>query len=142
MLPAGTIHALGGGVTVFEVQQASDVTYRLYDWGRVDAATGKPRALHVGEAIECTDFGSGPVHPVRAGQLSITCPYFGLNVYRETVTLGGDGVCRVLVAYGGSVRGCVDVDAGRAVVVPAAAGECRLTPEPGAWLFECVLPNA
>src|SRR5271163_4072836 len=41
---AGTVHSLGGGVVVFEVQQNSDVTYRLYDWGHVDAKTGQPRA--------------------------------------------------------------------------------------------------
>ena len=42
-IPAGTVHTLGGGVVVFEVQQNSDVTFRLYDWDHVDAKTGKPR---------------------------------------------------------------------------------------------------
>ncbi|MFZ1934161.1 MAG: type I phosphomannose isomerase catalytic subunit, partial [Thermoguttaceae bacterium] len=44
-LPAGTVHALGGDVVVFEVQQNSDVTFRLYDWDHVDAKTGQRRAL-------------------------------------------------------------------------------------------------
>ena len=44
-LPAGTVHALGGGITIFEVQQTSDTTYRLFDWNRVDAKTGRPREL-------------------------------------------------------------------------------------------------
>ncbi len=44
-LPAGTVHTLGDGVVVFEVQQNSDVTFRLYDWGHVDPNTGQPRAL-------------------------------------------------------------------------------------------------
>ena len=44
-LPAGTVHALGGGITIFEVQQTSDTTYRLFDWNRVDAKTGKSREL-------------------------------------------------------------------------------------------------
>lgn len=57
-IPAGTVHALGGGVTVFEVQQNSDVTFRLFDWDRVDPHTGKPRALHVEDAIACTKFRS------------------------------------------------------------------------------------
>jgi len=39
-IPAGTVHSLGGGIVVFEVQQNSDVTFRLYDWGHVDAQTG------------------------------------------------------------------------------------------------------
>jgi mannose-6-phosphate isomerase len=52
-LPGGTIHALGAGVTVAEVQTPSHVTYRLYDWGRIDPSTGRPRELHVEEALQC-----------------------------------------------------------------------------------------
>jgi len=55
-IPAGTVHTLGGGVVVFEVQQNSDVTFRLYDWGHVDAKTGQPRPLQVDDAIRCIDF--------------------------------------------------------------------------------------
>ena len=50
LIPAGTVHALGAGVLVYEVQQPSDVTYRLHDWGRRDAA-GNPRALHLDEGL-------------------------------------------------------------------------------------------
>ena len=63
-LPAGTVHALGGDVVVFEVQQNSDVTFRLYDWDHVDAKTGKPRALQVDQAIACIDFAQGALGPV------------------------------------------------------------------------------
>ena len=63
-LPAGTVHALGGDVVVFEVQQNSDVTFRLYDWDHVDAKTGQPRALQVDQAIACIDFAQGAVGPV------------------------------------------------------------------------------
>jgi mannose-6-phosphate isomerase len=48
---------LGGGVTVAEVQTTSDVTYRLYDWNRVDAATGSRRELHLEEALACVSYG-------------------------------------------------------------------------------------
>ena len=58
-LPAGTVHSLGGGVVVFEVQQNSDVTFRLYDWDHVDAKTGQPRALQVDQALACIDFADG-----------------------------------------------------------------------------------
>ena len=64
---AGTVHTLGGGVVVFEVQENSDVTFRLYDWDRVDARTGQPRALQVDQAMACIDFAQtavGPVTPV------------------------------------------------------------------------------
>jgi hypothetical protein len=45
LIKAGTVHSLGDGVMVFEVQENSDVTFRLYDWDHVDAETGKPRDL-------------------------------------------------------------------------------------------------
>src|SRR5580658_6221959 len=65
-LPPGTVHSLGGGVVVFEVQQNSDVTFRLYDWDRVDTQTGQPRALQVDQALACIDFAEGSVGPVVA----------------------------------------------------------------------------
>jgi mannose-6-phosphate isomerase len=49
-IPAGTIHALGPGILIYEIQQSSDLTYRLYDWGRL-GLDGKPRALHVEKSI-------------------------------------------------------------------------------------------
>ncbi len=60
-LPSGTIHALGAGVTVAEVQTPSDITYRVYDWDRVDATTGRPRDLHLAEALECISYDTGPI---------------------------------------------------------------------------------
>ena len=66
-LPAGTVHSLGGDIVVFEVQENSDVTFRLYDWDHVDAKTGQPRALQVDQALACIDFvdgAAGPVAPV------------------------------------------------------------------------------
>lgn len=54
-IPAGTVHALGAGIEVVEVQQTSDVTYRIYDWDRVDAA-GKSRELHTALAVDAIDF--------------------------------------------------------------------------------------
>ena len=54
-LPSGRVHALGAGVMIFEVQQNSNTTYRLFDWNRV-GLDGKPRALHVKEGMACIDF--------------------------------------------------------------------------------------
>ena len=55
-LPSGTVHALGAGMLVAEIQTPSDTTFRLHDFNRTDPATGKPRALHVDQALECIDF--------------------------------------------------------------------------------------
>ena len=57
-LPAGTVHSLGD-LVVFEVQENSDVTFRLYDWDHVDAKTGQPRPLQVDQAMACIDFAQG-----------------------------------------------------------------------------------
>lgn len=62
-LPAGTVHAVGGGVVLAEVQQSSDATFRLFDWNRRDAA-GRQRELHLTEAFRAIDWQAGPVTPV------------------------------------------------------------------------------
>jgi mannose-6-phosphate isomerase len=54
-LPAGTLHSIGAGIVLFETQQASDLTYRIFDWNRV-GTDGKPRALHVEKAADVLDF--------------------------------------------------------------------------------------
>jgi mannose-6-phosphate isomerase len=54
-LPAGTLHAIGSGILLYETQQTSDLTYRIYDYGRLDA-TGKPRELHVAKAADVLDY--------------------------------------------------------------------------------------
>src|SRR5262249_57392605 len=86
-LPAGTVHAVGGGVLFAEIQQTSDATFRLYDWGRRDAA-GLSRTLHVEQALQCIDWSRGPVRPVRATagegngsrrQSLVRCSYFHLE---------------------------------------------------------------
>ena len=55
-LPAGRVHAAGAGNVLIEIQQNSDTTYRVFDWNRTDAKSGKGRELHVEEAIQCIDF--------------------------------------------------------------------------------------
>jgi len=59
-LPSGTVHALGAGILVAEIQTPSDTTFRVFDFNRVDPSTGKPRALHVEQALECIDFSGAP----------------------------------------------------------------------------------
>lgn len=67
LVPAGTVHAILGGTVLLEVQQNSDITYRLHDWGR-KGADGRPRPLHVEAAIEAIDFAAPPpkVRPLAA----------------------------------------------------------------------------
>lgn len=57
-IPAGTLHAIGAGIVIFETQQASDLTYRIFDWNRV-GPDGKPRPLHVQKAADVLDYHKG-----------------------------------------------------------------------------------
>ncbi|NLE70315.1 MAG: class I mannose-6-phosphate isomerase [Clostridiales bacterium] len=59
-IPAGTVHAIGGGLVLYEIQQSSDVTYRLYDWGRVDKE-GKGRELHLDHSLAVVDLEGRPL---------------------------------------------------------------------------------
>ena len=59
-LPSGTVHALGAGTLVAEVQTPSDTTFRVYDFNRTDPMTGRPRMLHLEQALECIDFSGRP----------------------------------------------------------------------------------
>ena len=63
-IPAGVVHALGAGLLGAEIQQASDTTFRLYDWGRV-GPDGAPRQLHVNEALDAIDYTAGEIQPQR-----------------------------------------------------------------------------
>jgi mannose-6-phosphate isomerase len=92
-LPSGTVHALGAGILVAEVQTPSDTTYRVFDFNRIEPATGKPRTLHVDEAMQCIDFsGAAEAKQTRshvAGLFTtvsrlVTSPYFKMEKVRFT----------------------------------------------------------
>src|SRR5205814_6351318 len=108
-LPAGIVHAIGGGLMVFEVQQTSDITFRLHDWGRVDPKTGRPRELHVEQALACIDWSRGPVSPaVPADEATgrerlVDCPHFRLWRPRggRPFPVRADDECRIIVTVEG-----------------------------------------
>jgi mannose-6-phosphate isomerase len=83
-VPAKTLHTIGANMVVFEVQQYSDLTYRVYDYGRVDPS-GKPRELHLERALAVTNFDGGNIEkvprvllPTQRGKRALlaACPYF------------------------------------------------------------------
>ncbi|MGL6094917.1 MAG: type I phosphomannose isomerase catalytic subunit [Fimbriiglobus sp.] len=148
-LPANTVHAIGADILLFEVQQTSDITYRLYDWDRTDAKTGKPRELHVDDGLACSDFASGPcrpVTPVPGGDRErlVACDYFTLHrVSTDTpVTLGAVGACRAVVLTAGrGTLGGMPLEAGDVVLLPAAVGGGGLTPAGPTTVLECGIPG-
>ena len=156
-LPAGTVHSLGGDVVVFEVQQNSDVTFRLYDWDHIDSKTGKTRALQVDQALACIDFAQGaiqPVVPLVEGiipvrrELFFYCEHFHLWRLRgeSPFTVGEIGVPRVLVCTEGI--GKIEhndiiytIGKGDIFLLPAVVGVCTFKPQSAVTLLEIALPE-
>lgn len=110
-IKAGTQHAIGAGLLIAEIQQASDTTFRIDDWGRVDA-DGNPRQLHIEQGIAATDFDRGPVQPKHSETNSagietlISCDKFTIRRHRisaETI-VGGDGKFRIVTVISGSLQ--------------------------------------
>lgn len=155
-LEAGTVHAIGANVLLFEVQQTSDITYRLYDWDRIDQKTGKPRQLHVDEGLACADLARGHCPPVQPRPVIhedvhhedlVDCRYFTLQrrTSRVPFRVGQAGSCRAVVGIAGSgqlvARGrTYPISRGDVFLLPAEVGECRCVPAGEIVILECGLP--
>jgi mannose-6-phosphate isomerase len=143
-LPSGRVHALGKGLVIFEIQQNSDTTYRVFDWNRVDAS-GKSRELHVDQSLKCIDFEdfepsltNGQFTPVATGVTSralVRHALFGVDLlelrsgarFTEKITEP-----RVIGVVSGNIQiphatNSVTLNAGQFALVPAALGELVLT---------------
>jgi mannose-6-phosphate isomerase len=156
-IPAGTVHTLGGGTVVFEVQQNSDVTFRLYDWDHVDAKTSKLRPLQIDQALASIDFAQsteGLVLPFVETTAPVVrerlfdCDQFLLWRLRgeSPFTVGAEDVPSVLVCIEG--QGELEyagvpyaVGKGEVWLLPAVAGECAFRPDGTVTLLEIAPPN-
>ena len=130
-LAAGTVHALGPGLLLYEVQQTSDITYRVFDWNRPQSAG---RALHIEQSLAVADPAlGGEVQPrpaSRTGALSplVSCPYFALGQVFGPATLdtGGESFHAVTVVTGeATIAGAgwqQRLSRFESVVIPAACG--------------------
>jgi mannose-6-phosphate isomerase len=141
-LAARTVHALGRGCLLYEVQQTCDVTFRVDDWGRV-GLDGKPRPLHIAESMATIDFAATSQGPVRSPTVAhpsggsvrrlADCPYFSVEERRARHTSGGgNGACSIVVCLGGTgelatAAGSLPLTPMRSYLVPAAAGAWTAT---------------
>lgn len=129
-IPAGTLHAIRKGIVVAEIQQNSNVTYRIYDYGRV-GADGKPRQLHIQQALEVTQRTPPQPDPDFHGHLA-QCPYFTMDVMegRFTLDCGPESFVSVLVLEGTGALWegdeSMSLRKGESLFIPAGAGQCRL----------------
>jgi mannose-6-phosphate isomerase len=155
-LPAGTVHSLGD-VVVFEIQENSDVTFRLDDWGHVDPKSGRPRALQIYQALSAIDMAQGAVAPVAPvveetkpveRERLFDCDHFRLWRLRgqSPFAVGAAGVPRVLVCIEGTGRvehggETYSVGKGDVLLLPAAVGVCALRPGGAVTVLEVALPE-
>ena len=99
-IPGGLVHAIGEGTSVYEVQQSSDTTFRLYDWGRT-GLDGRPRKLHVREALAAMDLTLPPPTPSD----HVSCAYFDfLTVASGATVAAAGGWCAVYTPSTGESR--------------------------------------
>lgn len=157
LLPSGTVHALGAGVLVAEVQTPSDTTFRVFDWGR------QGRAMHAEQALECIDYSGAPLPVTRAGhelqtKLGAT-EFFSVHLLRmrgdsereienaPAPPSGGPMVWMVVQGQGRleSVDGAfpdVEFDRGTTLLFPAALGRTRCVMARDAAILEVRFPVA
>jgi mannose-6-phosphate isomerase len=145
-LPAGRFHAVGAGNVLVEIQQNSDTTYRVFDWNRVDDK-GKPRQLHVDQALQSIDFNDvtpGLIEP--KGELLLHHQLFEIQKWnleqpREIVPTGQFAIVYCLT---GAIR-CVDVDLrpGEFLLVPASMPDRQVQPRGEATsLLRITIPDS
>ncbi len=149
-VPAGTQHAIGAGLLVLEVQEASDTTFRVFDWNRVDA-NGRPRELHIQSALEVTDFSRGPISPQprtkirNGGDQLISCPYFEIRerMADEISVLGNADGFEIIVVLNGilTVEG-VEATTGQTLFLPPAAPNYEFEFKEGLLLQILIPKNA
>ncbi len=152
-IPAGTVHALGKGLLIAEIQQASDTTFRLYDWNRL-GSDGAPRALHLEEGMAVVDFNRGPISPQVPQPTDhpgvsrlISCDQIVLDRWRiDTDELvGGDDVCHIIAVLSGRLRlvgdACpTDLTRGQTALLPACLGPVTVIPLQPVEFLDAYLP--
>ena len=157
-LPPGTVHALGRGLVLAEIQQNSDLTYRIWDWGRVDF-DGKPRPLHIDKALEVIDFSLTRPHkisgePIEEGpgkrKRLVECDKFILERWEFEP---GESLCFMpesfltLMAITGSGRiiygkdEAEPIEKGETVLIPASIKKFALRCEEPLHLIVSYLPQ-
>ncbi len=153
-VPAGTVHAINAGILLFEIQQKSDLTYRVYDYNRRDNQ-GNLRELHIDRALDVMNYQAAAdakvqPQPLGAGrELLVKCPYFAMERWTFSDVQAGatdpstfeiftviEGTA-VLTAGGDEVR----LKRGESVVLPASTGDYRLQSDQGATLLRCYVPE-
>ncbi|MEI6455304.1 MAG: type I phosphomannose isomerase catalytic subunit [bacterium] len=149
-IPAGRVHALGPGILLAEIQQTSDVTYRMYDWDRVDQQ-GRSRELHTDLALDAIDFHHHPSYredvkkQENAAVTVVDSPFFTTNLNRFSRPFAKDFSSRdsftVFICINGSAdveyqEGTISLSAGETMLIPAEMEKVLLQPSPFCEILE------
>jgi mannose-6-phosphate isomerase len=153
--PAGRIHAIGAGIVLAEIQQTSDITYRIYDWGRKDKK-GKSRELHTDLALDAINFNETGKTKIRKELLKnktenlVRCEYFDTNIlqFNEQITRDYnmiDSFVAYICTEGKFLirwdSGSEKVSKGETVLLPSLISDVVLVPEPDATVLEIYIDN-
>lgn len=157
-IPAGTVHAIMGDVIIYEVQQTSNTTLRLYDWKRRDAQ-GNSRELHIAEGVAISNLAasSGALQKGilwksqgTMSRLLVACRYFALEEFsfaaQSTMHFTARKSCTILSVMDGSVAiacesGSVTVDRGSTVLLPAILDKAEIVTTAGTKLLSTFIPD-
>lgn len=153
-IPPGRVHAIGAGVLLAEIQQTSDITYRIYDWDRVDQ-DGKPRELHTDLALDAIDFKSYPTYKTEYSDLPdqtnelVKCKYFSTQLIHLkhpmekdyymldsfVIYMGLEGKVRVQYDGGEEI-----LEKGTTLLIPAIVHSLQLIPVEESRFLEVYIP--
>ena len=151
-IPAGTVHALGAGLLIAEIQQSSNTTYRLFDWNRVDDK-GNGRPLHLKQGVEVTDFDTGPIaarrmQPEVSGwQQMVDCDKFVLRLMHSGEgSIAGDAKFHIVTVPRGEAtlrfgEEVLSLSTGQTLLLPAAMPQCLVSPGAESTVMGMHLPD-
>ena len=146
-IPSGRIHSIGPGILLAEIQETSDITYRIYDWDRLDT-NGKPRELHTDLAVDAIDYTLHPSYKtdyeikMNRSTSVVSCPFFTVNLLNFDkdieIDYGRIDSFVVYMAVGGKAEihapgldEPVSIAKGETVLIPAEMKEIELKPVGG-----------
>lgn len=149
LIPPGTVHAIGEGVMLVEVQTSSDITFRLHDWGRTDT-DGNLRPLHIPQALECINYSQAPILPLKntnaAGEITeqaITCEHFEVWRYRGLTpwSLELPGRFQILMVLEGEGEltwsgGTERLSPGDTILIPASCLNAKFQPSRASYALQ------
>ncbi|MBI5118986.1 class I mannose-6-phosphate isomerase [Candidatus Poribacteria bacterium] len=157
-VPAGCVHAMGKGLLVCEIQQNSDTTFRVYDWGRV-GADGKPRQLHIKQALQAMDFSKRSPNKVTPVEIAegrneraylVACRHFAMERLKleepAHETTGGRKFDSLMVLSGRALirpeQGDeTEISTGDSSLIPACVGDYTIVPINRCTLLKVYVPD-